>query len=87
MHHITTHATQLAALTDGSDLKAWILAVVGNLFAAFFAIRAFGHFIKKDWGEMVTMCVAAVLVAATVWDSAAVLSVLSGIWGKVSGAA
>ncbi|MCX5426084.1 hypothetical protein [Streptomyces sp. NBC_00078] len=81
------HTVQLAALTTGSELRDWILIVVGNLFGAFLAIRALGHFLKKEWGEMVTLFVAAVFVGAVVWAPDLVKGVLTGVWGKVSGSA
>ncbi|MGN9821920.1 hypothetical protein ACTMUQ_42410 [Streptomyces sp. SD11] len=74
-----------APLTTGAELKDWILIVVGNLFAAFLAVRALGHFIKKEWGEMVTLAVAAVFVGAIVWAPDGVKDVLVGVWDKVAG--
>ena len=74
-----------APLTTGAELKNWILTVAGNVFVAFLALRATGHFIKKDWGEMVTMAVAAVFVAGIIWFPDEVRSLLSGVWNKVSG--
>lgn len=76
-----------APLTTGAELKDWILIVVGNLFAAFLAVRAFGCWLKKEWGEMVTLFVAAVFVGALVWAPDAVQGVLTGVWDKVSGTA
>lgn len=75
----------LAALTTGADLKNWILIVVGNLFAALLAVRALGHLLKREWGEMVTLFVAAVAVGAVIWSPDSVQSLLTGVWGKVSG--
>lgn len=77
---------QLAALTTGSDLKTWILIVAGNLFVAILAIRAIGHFMKKDWGEMITLFVAAVFVGAVIWFPDGVKALLGGVWDKVNGA-
>ncbi|MFJ3673663.1 hypothetical protein ACIPSE_45200 [Streptomyces sp. NPDC090106] len=74
-----------ADLTTGDELKDWILIVVGNLFSAFLAIRAFGHFVKKEWGEMVTMGVGAVFVAALVWFPDDAKDVLGAVWEKVMG--
>ncbi|MFE0654368.1 hypothetical protein ACFVZH_38120 [Streptomyces sp. NPDC059534] len=76
-----------AELTTGAALKDWVLVVVGNLFMAFLAIRAVGHFIKKEWGEMVTLAVAAVFVGAIVWAPAVVKDMLVGVWNKVAGTA
>src|SRR4051812_28017574 len=64
----TVHSLITAApLTDGSELKTWVLLVVGNLFAAWLGVRAFRHFVKDDWGGMITMAVGAVFVAGLVW--------------------
>ncbi|MFE4497117.1 hypothetical protein ACFRKD_32195 [Streptomyces niveus] len=80
--------TQLAApLSTGSELRDWILIVVGNLFGAFFAVRAFGHFLKREWGEMVTLFVAAVFVGGAVWAPDVMEDVLIAVWDKVRGAA
>ncbi|MEU4357274.1 hypothetical protein AB0N09_12185 [Streptomyces erythrochromogenes] len=79
-------ATETLALTTGADLKGWILAVVGNLFAAFLAVRALGHFLKKEWGEMLTLFVAAVFVAGIVWFPDGVKTLLGDVWKKVAGA-
>jgi hypothetical protein len=76
-----------APLTDGSELKTWVLLVVGNLFAAALAVRAFRYYIKDDWGGLITMSVAAVLIAGYVWFPDAARSLLEGVWGKVTGTA
>jgi uncharacterized membrane protein (DUF2068 family) len=76
---------QLAALTTGSELRDWILIVVGNVFMAFLAVRGFGHWLKKEWGEMITMFVAAIFLAAAIWAPDAVKGILTGIWNKVAG--
>ncbi|MFD8597720.1 hypothetical protein ACFV1L_22220 [Kitasatospora sp. NPDC059646] len=76
---------QLAAITDGSSLKTWVLAIAGNLFLAVLALRAVGHFFKKEWGEMITLCLAAIFVGAIVWFPDGVKTVLTDLWGKVSG--
>lgn len=84
MHTMTMLA---APLTDGADLKEWVLLVVGNLFAAWLAVRAFRHFVKDDWGGMITMSVGAVFVAGLVWFPAQAQGMLEGIWGMVAGTA
>ncbi|MFI9005523.1 MULTISPECIES: hypothetical protein [Streptomyces] len=76
-----------ATLTTGESLKTWVLLVVGNIFIAFLAIRAVGHFIKKEWGEMVSLLVAAVFVGGIIWAPTVVKDMLLGIWNKVAGTA
>jgi hypothetical protein len=77
--------TVAAALTTGEGLKKWILVVVGNLFVAALAVRMFGCFMKKDWGEMITLFAAAVLVAGIVWFPDVTVDLLKNIWQKVVG--
>ncbi|WP_236584346.1 hypothetical protein [Streptomyces sp. MBT53] len=83
----TTGVVLAAGLTTGGELKDWVLLVAGNILTAIIAVRGVGHFMKKEWGEMVTMGVAAVFVGAYVWAPDTVQDVLTGIWGKVSGSA
>ncbi|MEW1551508.1 TcpD family membrane protein [Streptomyces tsukubensis] len=77
----------LAALTTGDELKDWFLVVAGNVFVVFLVARGIGHFIKKEWGEMVTLFIAATFVAGLVWAPETVQDMLEGLWGKVSGTA
>jgi hypothetical protein len=77
--------TLAAPLTTGADLKIWILVVLGNLFIAVAAIRFFGCWVKKDYGEMITLFVAAVLLVGFIWFPDSTIGVFKGIWSKVSG--
>jgi hypothetical protein len=70
----------LAAISTGSALRDWILIVVGNVFSAFLAARSLGHLLKNEKGEMITLFVSAVFVAALVWVPDQVRDVLIGIW-------
>ncbi|MGW3377408.1 TcpD family membrane protein [Streptomyces hydrogenans] len=74
----------LAALTSGNALKNWVLLIVGNLFAAWLGIRAFRHFVKDDWGGMITMAIGAIFVAGFVWFPTEAQSLLSSLWSKVT---
>ncbi|MFI1890488.1 TcpD family membrane protein [Streptomyces jumonjinensis] len=76
-----------APLTTGSELKDWFLIVAGNVFMVFLVARAIGHFIKKEWGEMITLIIAAAFVGGLVWAPETVQDMLEGLWGKVSGTA
>ncbi|MGW0121723.1 hypothetical protein [Streptomyces sp. NPDC003327] len=80
MHH---DVVTLAALTDGSALSSWVLLVAGNLLAALIGIRAFKHFVKEDWGAMITMVIAAIFVAGFVWFPSEMRTLLGDLWDKV----
>lgn len=74
-----------APLTTGADLKTWILVVLGNVFIAIAAVRFFGCWVKKDYGEMITMAVAAVLLVGFIWFPDPTITIFKGIWNKVAG--
>ncbi|MET8703659.1 TcpD family membrane protein [Kitasatospora sp. NPDC004723] len=76
---------QLAALTDGSALKTWLLIIIGNFFIILIAARGVGHFMKQQWGELITMIVAGVVVAGFVYFPDTAIALLGDIWTKVSG--
>ncbi|MBF6050153.1 hypothetical protein GO001_34125 [Streptomyces sp. NRRL B-1677] len=77
--------TLAAPLVTGDGLKKWVLVVAGNLFIAVLAARLVGCFMKKDWGEMITMFAAAVLVVGFVYFPDQTVELLKTIWQTVVG--
>ncbi|WP_432089591.1 hypothetical protein [Streptomyces sp. bgisy095] len=83
MHAPSDLIITAATLTDGSNLKDWILLVAGNLLIAAIAVRAVRHFLKEDWGGMITMCVAVVFVGGFVWFPDQTKALFGLVWDKV----
>lgn len=52
---------------DGVALKDWVLLILGNVLLIIIAVRAVGYFAKREWGELVTHLVAAIIVGAIVY--------------------
>ena len=75
----------LAALTTGADLKTWVLAIAGNLFVAVLVVRGLGAFLKRDYGEMITLFAAGVLLAGLIWFPDGAVDLLKALWSKVVG--
>lgn len=67
-------------MTSGEDLRDWILLVAGNIFIIVLAARSVGHFAKREFGEMIGMCVAAVVVAGFVYFPDESIDFLTDIW-------
>ncbi|WP_432094913.1 hypothetical protein [Streptomyces sp. bgisy100] len=80
------HTLQLAAeLTDGSDLKKWILLIAGNVFIVILAVRGIGYYAKREWGELIGHLMAAVVIAGIVYAPNVAVDMFKGIWSKVAG--
>ncbi|MER5971637.1 hypothetical protein ABT112_18200 [Streptomyces sp. NPDC002055] len=80
------HTLQLAAeLTDGSDLKKWILLIAGNVFIVILAVRGIGYYAKREWGELIGHLMAAVVIAGIVYAPNVAVDLFKGIWNKVAG--
>ncbi|MFF3764637.1 hypothetical protein ACFYYR_11200 [Streptomyces sp. NPDC001922] len=80
------HTLHLAAeLTDGSDLKKWILLIAGNVFIVILAVRGIGYYAKREWGELIGHLMAAVVIAGIVYAPNVAVDLFKGIWSKVAG--
>jgi hypothetical protein len=71
---------------DGAQLKDWILAIAGNIFIVILVVRAVGYYAKKEWGELVTHVLMAVIIAGFVYFTDGTIVVLKQIWNLLSGA-
>ncbi|MCF3100083.1 hypothetical protein [Streptomyces roseoverticillatus] len=75
------------ALSNGDELKTWVIAVAGNIFLIVLAVRAIGHYAKREWGELLAHFMAGVVVAGFVYASDSTKGMLTAIWNKVAGGA
>ncbi|MEU8580536.1 hypothetical protein [Streptomyces abikoensis] len=73
------------ALTTGAELQSWVLLVAGNIFLIVLAVRAIGHYAKREWGELLGHFVAGVVVAGFVFASDTSKAMLIAVWNKVAG--
>lgn len=62
-------------MSDLSGLKDWIIVLAGNIFIVILVVRALGAYAKRDWGDLVTNLVVAVVIGFLVYanDSAVAL--------------
>ncbi|MEU7107465.1 TcpD family membrane protein [Streptomyces sp. NPDC046215] len=74
------------ALSNGAELKTWVIAVAGNIFLIVLAVRAIGHYAKREWGELLAHFIAGVVVAGFVYSPDSAKNMLTAIWAKVAGA-
>ena len=63
----------------GADFKTWVLLVVGNILIVLIVVRLAGAFARKEWGEMIALLIASVVVGAFVWFPDGTIAVLKGI--------
>ncbi len=69
----------------GAALKNAILIIIGNAFIVFLAIRAFGAWARKEWGELFGVIAGAVLVAGIIYFPDQIVSLLQAIWKLLTG--
>lgn len=72
-------------VTDGSSLKDWVLVFAGNIFIVVLAIRAVGHYAKREWGELVTSLLAAVFIAGVIYANDQTMTILKNIFTMIFG--
>lgn len=66
-------------------IKNIVLALAGNVFIIIFVIRAVGAYAKREWGELVTNILAAILIAGFIYFNDSTINILKWIWGQVTG--
>ncbi|GLF98286.1 hypothetical protein [Streptomyces yaizuensis] len=69
---------------ENNALVSWILAIVGSLFVAVLAVRAFGHWAKKEHGALITHIVGGAVVAFFVFSSAQAVNILKSVGAKIA---
>ncbi|WP_217225954.1 hypothetical protein [Streptomyces anulatus] len=63
---------------------SWILTVVGSLFAAVLAVRGFGHWMKKEWGALITHIVGGAVVAIMIFTPNQAVTILKFVGSKIT---
>ncbi len=67
-----------------NGLVSWILTVVGSLFAAVLAVRGFGHWMKKEWGALITHIVGGAVVAIMIFTPNQAVTILKFVGSKIT---
>lgn len=73
------------ALTDGADLKTWVLLIAGNIFIVVLVVRSVGHYAKREWGELLGHVLTGVVVAGIIYSPQTAVDLFKAIWQKVAG--
>lgn len=63
-------------MTDLSGLKDWVIIVVGNLFIVLLLVRALGSWAKRDWGDLITNLVVAIVIGFLVYANDAAVALI-----------
>jgi nitrate reductase alpha subunit len=74
----------LAAPGNGAAVAAWIGTFAGNILLAAAAVRGVVCFVRKNWGDLVEMIVALVVIGALVYAPRQVIDLTLGVWKMVS---
>ena len=69
----------------GESLKNALLLIIGNAFIVFLAIKAFGSWARKEWGELTALVAGAVVVSGFIYFPTQVVNLLKGIWTALTG--
>ncbi|MER0477031.1 hypothetical protein ABR737_01430 [Streptomyces sp. Edi2] len=69
---------------ETNPLVSWILTTVGSLFIAVLAVRAFGHWAKKEHGALITHIVGGAVVAFFIFSSTKTVAILKMLGEKLA---
>jgi hypothetical protein len=69
----------------GESFKDAILVIAGNIFIVIFIFRTVGAYAKKEWGELITNLLAAILIVGFVYFTDSSINVLKWFWGLITG--
>lgn len=63
-------------MTDLSGAKDWVIVVVGNVFIIILLFRVIGAWAKREWGELLTNLVMAVVIGFLVYANDAAIALI-----------
>jgi hypothetical protein len=69
---------------ETNPLVQWILTIVGSLFVAVLAARAFGHWAKKEHGALITHIVGGAVVAFFIFSPNQAVTILKMVGTKLA---
>lgn len=62
------------------------LKIIGNIFLVVLVVRAFGAYLKKEWGDLITELIFAVILAGFIYFTDQMINVLKFLWNLTIGA-
>ncbi|MFK0009906.1 hypothetical protein ACIQTZ_22915 [Paenarthrobacter sp. NPDC090520] len=72
-------------MLDFTLIKDAILVAAGNIFIIIFIFRSLGAYAKKEYGELITNVLAAVVLVGFIYFTDSSINVFKWIWGQISG--
>jgi len=67
------------------EFQELALKVVGNVFTVVFIVRALGAYIKKDWGDMISQIVFAMVLVGFIYFTDQSIGILKFLWNITLG--
>lgn len=64
--------------------KTAVLLILGNVFIIVLAVRAFGSWAKKEWGEFVSLLLGAILVGGIIYFPTQAIDILKWAFGLIT---
>lgn len=72
-------------MTTGAEFKDAVLVLAGNLFIVIFIVRMVGSYAKREWGELVTNFLAAIVIAGLIYMNEQFIEVLKKLTSMIFG--
>lgn len=69
----------------GEGFKDAVLVIAGNVFIVIFIFRTIGAYAKREWGELITNFLAAILIVGFVYFTDSSIAILQGFWTLITG--
>lgn len=71
----------------GEGFRDLVLLIVGNIFIAVLAVKAFSAWAQDNYGQMWALLAGAIVITGLVWFPDQVIAILKRLWGMFSGGA
>lgn len=66
-------------------IKNTVLIAAGNIFIIIFVVRSIGAYAKKEWGELVTNILAAIILVGFIYFTDSSINTFKWIWQQMTG--
>lgn len=81
--HLIPLVTPLAV--TGTSFKDWVLVIAGNVFIVVLVVRGIGHWVKREWGDLIVHFLVAILLAAFVYMTDQTVAVMKTLAKMIFG--